>query len=208
MKILLLIFLFQLSCYYSKGQSQEVQQLLLNIEKLNQFKKILKDMKKGYTLISRGYNTVKDLSQGNFNLHQAFLDGLMQVSPAVRKYKKVADIISAQLILVRQYKAASRRFLHSGDFRPDELQYIARIHDRLLRQSLDNLDELLLVVTAGKLRMSDQERLSAIDQIYLELQQKLIFMNKFNTSTSLLSLQRSAADKDIHSSRELYGIRP
>lgn len=208
MKILLLIFLLQLTCYYGKGQSQEVQQLLLNVEKLDQLKKILKDMKKGYTLISNGYNTVRNLSQGNFNLHRIFLDGLMQVSPAVRKYKKVADIVSGQMILVRQYKSAYRRFLHSGNFRPDELQYIARIYDRLLKQSVDNLDDLLTVVTAGRLRMSDQERLAAIDQIYLELQQKLVFLNKFNTSTSLLSLQRSASDQDIQSSRELYGIRP
>ena len=34
--------------------------------------------------------------QGNFNLHKAFLDGLMMVSPAVKKYKRVADIITLQ----------------------------------------------------------------------------------------------------------------
>ncbi|NRF41102.1 TerB family tellurite resistance protein [Pedobacter foliorum] len=208
MKILLLVLLLQLSCYYGKGQSQEMQQLLLNVEKLDQFKKILKDMKKGYTIISNGYNTVRDLSRGNFNLHQAFLDGLMQVSPAVRKYKKVADIVSTQLLLVREYKAAYQRFLLSGNFSPAELQYIARVYDRLLKQSLDSLNDLLTVVTAGQLRMSDQERLSAIDQIYQQLQEKLIFLNKFNTESSLLSIQRSAANQDIQSSRELYGIRP
>ena len=208
MKILLLLLLFQLSWHPGKGQSQEVQQLLLNVEKLDQFKKILRDMKKGYAIIRNGYNTVSDLSRGNFNLHQTFLDGLMQVSPAVRRYKKVSDIISAQLILVREYKAAYHRFSHSGNFSPAELQYTAIIYERLLKQSLDDLQDLLTVITAGQLRMSDQERLNAIDRIYLELQQKLVFLNKFNTQSGLLSLQRSAVNRDIQTSRELYGIRP
>ena len=63
------------------AQSTEIQQLLLNVEKLAQLKKILGNMKKGYEIISTGYNTIKDISKGNFNLHEAFLDALMQVSP-------------------------------------------------------------------------------------------------------------------------------
>ncbi len=73
------------------AQSTEVQQLLLNIEKLSQLKKILSNMKKGYEIVSNGYNTIKDISKGNFNLHQDFLDGLLQISPTVRKYKRIAE---------------------------------------------------------------------------------------------------------------------
>ena len=56
------------------AQSTEIQQLLLNVEKLAQLKKILSNMKKGYEIVSNGYNTIKDISKGNFNLHEAFLD--------------------------------------------------------------------------------------------------------------------------------------
>ncbi|MFX5583033.1 hypothetical protein ABTE20_20720, partial [Acinetobacter baumannii] len=84
--------------------------LLLNIEKLAQFKKILKNMKNGYQIIFKGYTAVKDISQGNFNLHKTFLDGLMQVSPAVKKYKRIADIISYQLRISKEYKLAFNRF--------------------------------------------------------------------------------------------------
>ena len=75
-------------------------------------------MKKGYQLISTGYSTVKNLSQGNFNLHKTFLDGLMKVSPAVRKYKKVADIINAQILIVKEYKHAFSRFRQDKNFNP------------------------------------------------------------------------------------------
>ena len=63
------------------AQKDEIAQLLLNVEKLAQFKQILSDMKKGYVILSGGYNTVKDLSQGNFSLHKTFLDALMEDKP-------------------------------------------------------------------------------------------------------------------------------
>src|SRR5689334_17359441 len=87
----------------ANGQAQEVQQLLLNVEKLAQLKSILADLKKGYEIVSTGYSTIKNLSEGNFNLHQAFLDGLLQVSPTVRNYRRIADIIRSQISLVKEY---------------------------------------------------------------------------------------------------------
>src|SRR5687768_17492678 len=96
-KCLVVISMF--ICFVSKStyaQSFEAQQLLLNVEKLAQLKQILSDLKKGYGIVSAGYNTIKNISEGNFKLHQVFLDGLLQVSPVVKKYKRIVDIISNQ----------------------------------------------------------------------------------------------------------------
>lgn len=92
--IVCLAFLGLLPSYKASAQTDEIAQLLLNVEKLAQFKQILSDMKKGYQILEGGYNTIKDISEGNFSLHKAFLDGLMQVSPTVRNYKRIADIIN------------------------------------------------------------------------------------------------------------------
>lgn len=101
-KLFALLVVIMVGCFQPVfPQSQEAQQLLLNWEKLTQLKKILNDMYKGYEIVSQGYNTIKNLSQGNFNLHKIFLDGLMQVSPAVKKYKRVADIIACQGMIVK-----------------------------------------------------------------------------------------------------------
>ena len=168
------------------AQAQEMQQLILNIEKLAQFRQILKDMKKGYEILNGGYNTVKKLSQGNFSLHETFLDALMQVSPTVRNYRRVGDIVNYQVLLVKEYKAAFDRFRNSGNFNPEEIAYLERVYDNLFKQSLRNLDELASIVTANKLRMSDDERLAAIDKIYADMQDKLLFLRNFNNNTSVL----------------------
>lgn len=106
----LTLYLSAFTFSLSRAQSTEVQQLLLNVEKLSQFKNILSDMKKGYQIVSTGYNSVKNISQGNFSLHEVFIDGLMLVSPEVRKYHKVAGILTYQKDIVSEYKNAFNRF--------------------------------------------------------------------------------------------------
>jgi hypothetical protein len=86
--IMFLCISFSISWVNVSAQSDEAQQLLLNVEKLAQFKEILRDMKKGYEIVSNGYNTIKDISKGSFNLHDAFLNALLQISPTVKKYAR------------------------------------------------------------------------------------------------------------------------
>lgn len=186
------------------AQKQEIQQLILNIEKLTQFKQILKDMKKGYEILSGGYNTVKDLSKGNFSLHETFLDALMQVSPTVRNYRRIGDIVTYQVQLVKEYKSAFGRFRDSKNFNADEIAYLERVYDNLFKQSLRNLDELTTVVTANKMRMSDDERLASIDKIYVDMQDKLMFLRNFNNNTSVLALQRAKERNDVNAIRNMY----
>lgn len=188
------------------AQSDEAQQLLLNVEKLAQFKQILSDMKKGYQIVVTGYTTIKTLSQGNFNLHKTFLDALMEVSPAVRKYKKVADIINDQILIAKEYKNAFRRFKKDNNFNPEEIDYLGKVYTNLFKQSLNNLDELTIIITANKLRMSDDERLAAIDRIYNDMQDKLMFLRHFNNNTTILAVQRAREKNDAVTMKFFYGI--
>lgn len=188
------------------AQSKEVQQLLLNIEKLAQFKQILTDLKKGYQIISTGYSTIKDLSKGNFDLHKTFLDGLMSVSPTVRNYKRIADIINGQVLIVKEYKNALSRFKQDKNFNVEEIDYLSKVYDNLFKESLNNLDELTIVITSNKLRMSDDERLSAIDRINGEMQNKLIFLRQFNNNTTILAIQRAREKNDATSFMKIYGL--
>ncbi|ABQ06556.1 hypothetical protein [Flavobacterium johnsoniae] len=201
---MILAFLMPLK---AEAQSAEIQQLILNIEKLSQFKKILSDMKKGYELLSGGYKTVKDMSEGNFSLHKTFLDALMQVSPTVKNYKRAGEIVNLQILLVRESKKGLSSFVKSGSFSQRELGYFEKVYGNLLDQSLRNLDQLIMVVTADKLRMSDDERLEAIDAVYLEMQDKISFLRDFNASSSVLLLQRAKESNDVSASKQFHELK-
>ena len=209
MKRLLIVLIMLVGLLFpsqAAAQSQEMQQLILNIEKLAQFKQILTDMKKGYQILNGGYNVVKDLSKGNFSLHETFLDALMQVSPTVRKYKRVGEIIHYQVLLVKEYKAAFNRFRNSGNFNPEEIAYLEKVYSKLFKESIRNLDELTSVISENTLRMSDDERLAAIDKVYADMQDKLSFLRNFNNNTSVLGIQRTKERNDINAMRSIYQV--
>jgi hypothetical protein len=189
------------------GQGQEAQQLLLNAEKLMQFKKILQNMKDGYQVLRHGYTTIKDLSRGNFSLHKTFLDALMEVSSSVRKYKRVSDIIRYQIRIVKDYKAAFNEFRVGGQFTAEEVEYLKNVYGNLLKESVKSLDELSIVITAGKLRMNDEERLQAIDHIYANIVEQYGFLQEFNNSTAMLALQRKNEKAEIELGRRLNGLK-
>ena len=86
----------------AQSVADDITQLLLDVEKLSQLKQILTDMYTAYTVVHNGYEDIKNISQGTFSLHKAFLDGLLAVSPVVSNYAKVPDIINKELLLVQE----------------------------------------------------------------------------------------------------------
>ena len=188
------------------AQVQEMQQLILDIEKLTQMKGILSDMKTGYQIYQQGYGTISNLSKGNFDLHNVFITGLLSVSPAVKNYGRIAEILANEASLISEYKRESSLFQQSGSFSVSELSYISDVYTRLVSETLDNVEELTNIITANKLRMSDAERLKAIDRLYATSSDKLQFLRSFNNQGVALSLQRSKDAADTQTLKQLYGI--
>lgn len=184
-----------------------IKQLTMDYEKLASLKSNLQQMYHGFDVLSQGYGMVKDVSKGNFSLQETFLNGLLVVSPAVRKYPRAADIITNQATLLKEYKAASRTFLQDPQFSPQVAAYIAEVYDQLSQASLKNLDDLALVMTDSKLRMSDAERLAAIDQLYGESQNQLSFLRRFNDQASKFKMQKSFNTNERNALKNLYGIK-
>ncbi|PRY02761.1 hypothetical protein CLV24_14714, partial [Pontibacter ummariensis] len=71
-----------------------------------------------------------------------------------------------------------------------------------------HLDELTLILTAGELRMSDAERITAIDRIFTETEDKLVFLRHFNRQASLLAIQRAKERQDVQTMQDLYKNTP
>lgn len=209
MRRLSLIFVLFLLCGTRLwAQTDEIQQLLLNVEKLAQHRQILADMKKGYALVTTGYRTIRDANEGNFSLHHGYLEGLLGVSPAVRQYRRVGEILSLQATLLQESGKALRGAGRGGTFSPEEVRYLDRVYGRMLRHSLDQLETLTGVLTTRQLRMSEEERLQAIDAIWREMQELLLAQRDFNRSLTVLAWQRTREGRRIAGVREIYGMTP
>jgi hypothetical protein len=206
--VIALMLLLPVSDVMAQSVSDDIQQLLLDVEKLSQLKQILTEMYQEYTMLYNGYEKIKGLSQGTFSLHKVYLDGLLLVSPSVSSYWKVADIVLKEANLVRDYQAASAYFRGSGLFSSQELDGIAVFYSTVVERAEKDIAELTMVITGGTLRMSDGERLSAIDRIDGDVTGQLSLLHGYNNSAALQAAQRAQAAVDIGAVRGLYGIGP
>ncbi len=191
----------------ASAQSAEAEQLLLNVEKLSQLKSILKDMKAGYQVLSKGYSTVRNISRGNFSLHQAFLGDLLRVSPAVKKYHKVAEILTLQISLSAKVNELRRQVERSGKFSTSELRYFSQVCASMLSSSLANLDELLMVLSSSSLRMNDSERLSSIDRLSKQATELELFFRYFSAEAASLARKRKKEQGDLSIQQQLNSNR-
>jgi hypothetical protein len=192
----------------SAAQSQEARQLLLDVEKLARFKQILTDMEQGYHKLRDRYEQVRQLAQGNFFLHQTFLDSLLLVSPGVKRYYRVAEILSRQQTIIRDYGNTWAKLQHSGQFSAIELHYIGRVYTQLLSGCQRDLGDLVAILTSGQLRMDDGARLAAIDGIYDDITAAYRFLGRFNRQNRVLALRRLGEQQDIHVLKQYYDDIP
>jgi hypothetical protein len=139
-------------------------------------------------------------------LYRSYYEELSRVKALLSDYAVVRRTIRQQIQLVGEYKRAWSLFSNDRHFNAAELQYMANIYNGILGESIRDLDELMLAVTAARTRMNDGERLKLISQASGALQTNLDHLRQFNGQNAALSYSRANGDRDKAQVRELYGI--
>lgn len=163
--------------------------------------------KKGYNIVNGGITTIKNIKNGDLNLHRDFFNGLKNVNPAIRRYAKVADIIAYQVKIIKQTKGTLQQIRETKQFTETELNYCKQVFDNLLDECMKTVEELILVTTSGKLEMKDDERLKRIDRLYADVQDKYSFTCSFSEDMGILAVQRLGEQMEINRSKLINGIK-
>lgn len=158
--------------------------------------------KKGYQMVSSGLQTVRDITGGEFNLHHAFVSGLKQVSPAVRDDIRVAEIVALQAAILKSFSGVKG----SSFLSPDQLVYVAEVADGVISDCLADMEELLLVISSGKLEMKDDERLNRLEGIYGRMLEKSGFTQSFCSEARLVIRQKQMEGLTLERLRRYYEI--
>ena len=164
-------------------------------------------LSKGYSIAKNGLNTIKSIKNGDLLQHTNYFTSLVTVNPKIKKYKKVAEIIAMQISIAKQSGNAIKVFKNNRYFTPTEINYLQSVFNRLLSECAKNLDELFSLITNSNLQMKDDERIKAIDKIYIDMQDKQQFARAFSNSAAGLSIQRSNEANDIIISKKSNGIK-
>ncbi len=204
-----ILFWVCLNCFYiaAFSQQQELEQLKVNLEKLAQMRAMLQHMQNGYATVSNGYQQLTGLAKGNFDLHKNYLDQLLQVAPQVRQYPAVQTILGKQSAVVTESATAYAIYLKSALFSANELLDTKnQFADFKLRMG-KKLAQLELVLTPGSLRMSDQERMGAIDRIDKDVGEVLGSLRTLVKEQAAVMAARGQQKKDNAAMRAWYGFK-
>ncbi len=163
-------------------------------------------VKEGYNIASRGLNTIRNIKNGNFNLHRDFFGHLNRVNPHVHGLAKVADILAFQMMLVKDLKRVRDFCKGNEHFTPEEVRYVAAVYSNMLYLCDANLSELLMIINPNYFKMSDDERIGRIDLLYDDMQDKHAFVQCFKNEIRLIASQRENEVLEAERLRKQYGL--
>jgi hypothetical protein len=180
-----------------KQKSTQKKYLLQQIAALQVYTGFLE---KGYDLAKSGLGTIKNITSGEFDLHSLYISSLKRVNPVIRNDKRLDGILSMQTELLKRFND-----LDGLDVLPaDNQSYISSVRKTVTDLCRKDLDELELVITSGKLEMTDDERLQRLGKVYESTLDKYAFTQQFTTDVTLLVIQTRQQLNDTQSLRRYY----
>jgi hypothetical protein len=153
-------------------------------------------------------SAITDWVQQQKDLYAEYYQELWQVKNALTYYEKVKAMMEKQVQLVADYKKAYSLLRQDTHFSATELGHIYQVYNGILKESIQNINLLSLVVNAFVTQMDDGDRLRIIDAAGRKINKNYSDLQQFTQENILLSLQRSKDQQDLGFVRSLYGISP
>jgi len=141
------------------------------------------------------------------DLFAGYYQELWEVKNALVTYEEVASMIDKQSRIVAGYKQAYSVLGQDKHFSVAEVQQMYAVLSGILKQSVQNMSRLALVVNALVTQMDDAGRLKIMDETSSGIDRNYADLAKFSQQNFLLSLQRSRDENEVAATRTLYGIQ-
>ncbi|MET3501325.1 hypothetical protein ABIC45_002937 [Mucilaginibacter rubeus] len=149
---------------------------------------------------------ISDWTSQQRQLYSSYYDELWKVKATISYYQRIKDLTVKQVALVAEYNRAWGMLKKDQHFNAAELSSMQRVYTGILSASIENLDQILLVVNPGKTQMSDEQRLELVNRAGNRLDDNYDDLRRFNMQNQVLSLQRGKELGDTKITQALYGI--
>ncbi|MFD2719881.1 hypothetical protein ACFST9_14225 [Hymenobacter monticola] len=115
----------------------------------------------------------KVFSEKNLQLAKTWYDGLLQVSSAVRNYRRVQSVFEKQGKIIQTYSTAIETLRQSRYVQPEQLSLMTATYTKMLTESANTLSDLQTIVSPAMLKMTDAERMRFIDKLDTKISDQL-----------------------------------
>jgi hypothetical protein len=199
-----LVFVFLGFLFWPAGKVGAQDIITPMIEQIAKLELYLQEAKKGYSIVQQGLTTIGDIKKGDLDLHSLFFSTLKGVNPAIRNSGKVADILAMQVQILFGSASTVQKFGSSGSFSATDLKYLSAVYSNLKELTLTDIDELTGLLTDNNWQMSDDERISRIDQLYSLVVEKYTFFRSFSSRVSLQGQYRAREKAGLQNLGKLF----
>ncbi|RAJ80118.1 hypothetical protein CLV59_105225 [Chitinophaga dinghuensis] len=213
MKVMLLISIILLSSFHMKAQTfnewfrQKKTQREYLIKQIALLQQYIGYAKKGYDIAQKGLGTISQIKNGDLNIHRVFLNALKEVNPSLARYPKAVDVISS-IVSMNAVSSKTIREVNSNNFMDaGNRDYTRQVLNNIRMENEKAADDLLQMFSNGILQLSDDQRLSRIDQLYAAVKDREAFLSAFISQLSMLIKQRHTEMADVEMSRIMYGLK-
>lgn len=149
-------------------------------------------LQKGYEIVGGGLKTIKDLKNGEFDLHQDFFNSLKSINPAVANNPQIAAIVNLEKGIYNSFKTLMYSRLSTA-----EIDYINSVKKKVLEESNQDLESLSAILKPDQLEMQDNQRIQRINELHQSMVSKYQFTKAFISGIILLQNQKEKEKQEI-----------
>ena len=180
----------------------EVQQLQTQTIALQDAQRVVEN-----TMSELKLNDISSWLSQEKGLYQEYYGELAQIKGVISDYERIKQIIQKQTDLVSSYKTAYGLLQQDKHFSSQEVSHMYSVYSGIIQQSVDNLNEIILVLTSLATTMTDAQRWRIIDGAADKIDKNYSDLQRFTQANELVSLQRAKDVNDMDEVKLLYGLQ-
>lgn len=147
---------------------------------------------------------IKGVIDKTQQLHDTWYSSLLQISSGVRNYRRVREIYDAQASMIQQFSSVQSDLARKG-LTPAQVSEAGKTYTALLTENIGLIGDLIGVMSAGKAKMTDPERLEFINSIADQMSSQQELFTYYTRKCEALAQQQQQAAIDAKSLLVLTG---
>jgi hypothetical protein len=150
---------------------------------------------------------IADWTEKHRALYQKYYDELWQIRSTLATYHRIALVVRRQEQIVEQYRFTWAMVSQDGHFTSSEVDYMYQVYTGILKESVYNVEQVLMVINSYRMQMSDAKRLEIINTAAEGIEKNYTDLQQFNNQNIQLSINRAKDKNEVDIIKKLYGIR-
>lgn len=178
------------------AQGKQIQYLAQQIAELQVY---IGYLKKGYNIVQTGIHTIRDIRNGEFNLHSLYYSSLKTVNPKIKRSAQSVGIIANLQYVTKSIGSLRKTARESNTLPASHQHFVLQCCDKLADDVYKTSQLFTDIISTGKLQMSDDERLNRINGLYKKTIDQSVFVQQLlsQTITLLQSIVQDQADGEL-----------